>query len=413
MKSSKLALNRWAMGQVLMPAHFQTLQSALLHHVGLRFELHGLPGYGIARMQWDDALVRKGAISIALLTAIFPSGELFDVPGNAIISNLNFGDEPGDRVDVYLHVSSADTSGQGLALYEHDPDEVNRLVHKLELSTRPWLDDARQSMKLAEIDRGGDGDWQLGGYIPPLLQVGSSPFLRTLVAELFQALTRLENQLATQLADAYLGGEHVARLRRAQAALHRLRAFLADIESQIHPHPFYFLNALREFYLEVCLMQNSAPQASPVIYDHDALATCFGQIQRLIMERMRISTPVSARLPFVRDGQRFVARPFSEALLGAREVFLVIQRPAGAAVSLDEVKLASPGRLELVHINALSGVGFEKVTASGFSHTFGSGADIYRLQLADEWQHAAREGAIAFYARPYMDGLSAMLSWRS
>ncbi|WP_428261493.1 type VI secretion system baseplate subunit TssK [Haliangium sp.] len=413
MKSAKLALNRWAMGQVLMPAHFQTLQDAILQHLGLRFELHGLPGYGVARLVWDDALLRKGAIAITVLTVVFPSGDLVDVPGNAVITNLNLSEFAGERADLYLHVSGTAADAEGLELYQDDPREVSRLIHRLELSTHPWLDQARQSMKLAELDRRADGDWELGPYIPPLLQVGTNPFLQALTQELFQTLTHLDAQLGGQLADAFLGGEHVTRLRRAQVAVHRLRAFLADSENQIHLHPYFFLSSLRELYLEACLLQNLAPQPSPVVYDHDALASCFGQMRRLLMERLRLAPASSARLAFTRDGHRFVAGPFPEGLTRAREVYLVIQHAMGEPPNLDEVKLASPTRLDIVHVNALTGVAFHKLAGPGFAHTFGPGADLYRLELGEEWQQAVRESALAFYARPHLTHLSAALSWRA
>jgi hypothetical protein len=117
-------------------------------------------------------------------------------------------------------------------------------------------------------------------------------------------------------------------------------------------------------------------------------------------------------VPFARDGHRLVAGPFPEPLRRAREVYLLILRPFDERVSLDEVKLASPGRLELVHRHALTGVAFQKVTAPGFMHTFGVNADFYLLEQGDEWAHAAREGALCLFDRPQLAHVSAALTWR-
>lgn len=408
MTSAKLALNRWSMGQVLMPAHFLTLQDALLQHIGLRSQLQGLPGYGVARLVWDEVLLGKGAVSVSALTVVFPSGELIDVPGNAMISNLNLSDHIEDTADVYLHVlREPDDPGA-----ERREDEVVRLVHRVGLSSRRWLDDARQSMKLAELVRDPDGNWALGAYVPPLLQMGASPFLSRLLADYAQALMHLEIQLASQLADSFLGGDHVSRLRRCQAAVYRLRALLADCEGQVHLHPYLVFAALREFYVEACLLQGVDPDSPPAEYDHDDLGSCFGALSQKIFDKLRLSPGRSPRLPFTRDGYRMIAGPLPEALLSAREVYLLILRPFDEQVPLDEVKLASPARLELVHRHALPGVPFRKVVAAGFMHTFGVNADFYLLELGDEWAQALREGAVCFFSRPQLTNASAALTWR-
>lgn len=408
MTSAKLALNRWSMGQVLMPAHFLTLQDALLQHIGLRSQLQGMPGYGVARLVWDEVLLGKGAVSVSALTVVFPSGELIDVPGNAMISNLNLSDQLEDALDVYLHVLRDPDDLGG----DFRDDEVARLVHRVGLSPRRWLDDARQSMKLAELVRDMDGNWALGAYVPPLLQMGTSPFLSHLLADYTQTLMHLEIQLASQLADSFLGGDHVARLRRCQAAVYRLRALLADCDGQVHLHPYVVFSALRDFYLEACLLQGVDPDSTPAAYDHDDLSSCFGALSQKIFDKLRLSPGRSPRLPFARDGHRLIAGPLPEPLLRAREVYLLILRPFDEQVSLDDVKLASPARLELVHRHALTGVPFQKVMAPGFMHTFGVNADFYLLELGDEWAHALREGALCFFARPQLANVSAALTWR-
>lgn len=416
MKSAKLALNRWSMGQVLMPVHFVTLQDTLLQHIGLRSQLQGMPGYGVARLVWDELLLGKGAVSVSALTVVLPSGELLDVPGNATISSLNLSDQIDDAVDLYLHVlhdpQAPDPAVDDMGL-DTRQGEVARQVHRLGLSPRHWLDDARQSMKLAELVRDMDGNWSLGQYVPPLLQVGASPFLGELLASYTQTLMHLEIQLASQLADSFLGGDHVSRLRRCQAAIYRLRALLADCDGQVHLHPYVVFSALRDFYLEACLLQNVDPDATPAAYDHDDLQRCFGALSQKIFDQLRLSPGRSPRLPFARDDQRLVAGPFPEALVRAREVYLLVLRPFDEQVSLDEVKLASPARLELVHRYALTGVPFRKIVAPGFMHTFGVNADFYLLEPGEEWAHAVRDNALALFDRPWLANASAALTWRA
>lgn len=418
MKSAKLALNRWNMGQVLMPTHLFTLQDTLLQHVGFRAQLQGLPGYGIAGLFWDDALISKGAIAISSMTAVFPSGDLIDVPGNATVSNLNLGDFQDDRAAVYLHVFNAsrdagevDTSD----VFDEDSEAVERLVHRVELSLKPWLDEARQSMKLAELEREMGSDWRLGTYVPPLLQVGTSPFLLSHVDSYESSLRQLQVELAAQLVDPYLGEEHAGRLRRGHGAVRRLQTYLADLRGQVHLHPYYFLDALRHFYVELCILQRTTPDAPLLLYDHDDLAGCFGQMADRLRDKLAYAPITSERLSFTRDDYYYLAAPFPEELGAARRVYLVVRTADASGESdidlTDVIKLASPGRLGQVHSLSLPGVAMERLQNPGFSHTFGVRSRFYSLDLGDEWQHAVREGALCYYARDEINDLETALTW--
>lgn len=412
MSNSKLALGRWSMGQVLMPQHFHAQEEALLSQLGLRAGLRGLPAHGVARLLWDDALLARGALSVSALTVVLASGELIDVPGNATVSNLNLGDVMSNEVEIYLHVLADTQDARGIELYRDDAREVSRVIHRVALSTQSWLENARQSLKLAELVQGPAG-WQLGSYVPPLLQVGTTPFLSTETNSLARAVDALEARLGEQLADSFLGAEHLSRLRQGMAATYRLRALLLDLQGQVPLHPYQLFAALRDFYVEVCLLHASLPEPALVPYDHDDLAGCFGELGRRIAIRLQGHAPVSPRVPFGRVEDRFVAKPLPEALRRASDVYLLVQHNGRERVSLDGIKLASPGRLARVHLNALAGVPFFKEPAPDFAHTFGARADLYRLERGEEWEHALREGALSFWARPDIGQVHAALTWRA
>lgn len=412
MKSARLALNRWTMGQVLMPAHFYSLQDTILEYDGIRARLHGLPGYGIARMTWDQEGIAKGAISISELTVVFPSGHLIDVPGNATISNLNLGDESGDRATVFLHLLKQ-TEELTVADDPQDPPQVPRQLYRIELSTRTWQDNANHSLKLVELERELGSDWRIGAYVPPLVQVGTSSFLADLLQELDGLAAQLERDVATQLSDIFLGQEHVIRLQRGLAATYSVRALVADLQEQVHLHPYHLFASMRGFYVEVCLLYGDQPESPPFGYDHDDLGKSFADVLGKLRAKLGQEPVTSVRLPFANEDYYFIAQPFPEELERAQKVYLVVQNPSGEPVSLDEVKFASPSRLEPVHSLSLPGVEIEPVTSPGFHHTFGGRAQLFLLEhRSDEWAQALREGALCFYARDDLLKISAALSWQ-
>jgi type VI secretion system protein ImpJ len=414
MNRSKLARARWSMGQVLMPAHFTAQEEALLAHLGVRFGLRGLPAHGVGRLAWDEALLARGALSVSELSVILPSGELIDVPGNAVVSNLNLGDALATDVEIYLHVLADTQDARGVELYKDDARELSRVIHRVALSTQSWLENARQSLKLAELRQDGDGAWRLSGaYVPPLLQVGTTPFLAAELASYGRTIDALQARLGEQMIDPYLGAEHAARLRQGAAAAWRLRALLHDVHGQAPHHPYHVFAALRDFYVDVCLLHGSVPEPELVAYDHDDLAGCFGELGRRVAVRLQGQATASPRVPFVRVEDRFVAGPLPEALRRAGDVYLLVQQNGRERVSLDGVKLASPGRLARVHLNALAGVPFRREAAADFAHTFGARAELYRLERNEEWEQAVREGALSFWARPDLTQVHAALTWRA
>jgi len=82
-------------------------------------------------------------------------------------------------------------------------------------------------------------------------------------------------------------------------------------------------------------------------------------------------------------------------------------------VSMEGVKLASRARLPIVHSLALQGIPFRKIERPPFQHGFGSEVEFYLLREGEEWDHALREGAVAFFDSPALANAKAYLYWRT
>ncbi|WP_438011807.1 type VI secretion system baseplate subunit TssK [Sorangium sp. So ce321] len=418
MRDVKLALNRWFNGQILQPAHFQAQEEALLGNLSLSSRLPGLPLYGIGELDWDEEGLAKGRVSVRRLTVVFDSGEVFAVPGNATIGTVDIDvKKMGEQATLYLHVLNDVEHVTGADLYARDAPDVERVVHKLALSTSSSVDDARQPLQLAVLRRRMGSLYLSGDYVPPLLQVGKSPFLRALLEEQVDLLKNFEADRRAELRDAALRGEGRASARRCQLAAYRLRTLLADHAREIHLHPYHLLEALRAFYLELCLFQDVEPaDLDPETYDHDDLAGCFNRLGDRIAERLHRRPVLSPELvPFQqKEGERlFVAAPLPDALKRAAEVYLLVERPdAYTKAPLRGLKLASPSRLDFVHKRALRGVELTPVQHPP-SHAFGSNVDFHVIRRDDEWEQALRDGALAYYGSSPFEAISLSLGWRA
>jgi type VI secretion system protein ImpJ len=425
----RLALHRWEMGQVLHPAQFRAQEDALLQHVGLRAQLWGLPSYGVALLPWSEAQLAGGDLSVSALTVVLPSGLLVDYPGNAVLTtrNLALPAKGAGPVPVYLHLRGErrPDDARDLLAYRDDEPELRRSIYQIEISAEPRLENVLERMKLAELAFQG-GAWTLGPYVPPLLRLGrgATPFLHDTFEQVVAAVAALESELVKRAADSLAGGEQLSEVRRVLAAVYRVRAVLADhgygaATQTVALHPYHLFAALRAFYLEAVVPQSTATEGAwAVRYQHDDLRGCFGQLARGVTRGPSSTSQVSLRLRFHRDGYWFVTEPFPDELRAASDVFLLIEREpqaAGAsALPLDDIKLASPLRVEEVYTKALEGVPRRQLPSLGFAQTFGHRATVFQLDTKSrEWQQAVAERALCFAALPGLEDLSAALFWQS
>ncbi len=422
--SYELAFPGWMMGQVLLPEQFLALQQTILAHIDRRAGLGGLPSHGVARLRWSEGLLASGSIRIDALTWVFDSGLLLDVPGNAVVTDLNLAEAKGDLVSLFLHVHDRPVDADRLPALEDPEPTVDRVIYDVELSLEDKRSAARESGRLAVLERQGDGWGLWRGFAPPLLGMGSavSPFLREQSFACMQAVERIQSNLAGRAIDAFLGADQLAELRRVRASAYRLLALLhdhgvGDTRQEVSLHPYHVFSALRDFFIEVAILQGSAPDADantwPIRYRHGALAECFEVLRKRIDDYKGESRLVAPRLDFERDGEWFVTGTFPDDLCKAAKVYLVAKPGGSGRVSLEGVKLASPHRIQEVHTRALAGVRLSPLESASLSHTYGRDATLCELSIAgnDEWLHAVRERALCFGTRPELEGVRAALVW--
>lgn len=413
--SGKLARVRWQMGQTLLPEHFAAQEEALLADAALRARTRGLPAYGIASLRWNDSLLTEGVLSLQAATIVLPTGTLLDIPGNAQASPINLNVPGTPRVTVYLHCleerAEPEQRDSGWAV-AHD-DAVPRRVLQVALAADQSYPGAIDTLKLAELEKDPEGLWRLASsYVPPLLSVGTSPFLRAELAELPRALDAFQYKLAMDAA-SYLSGGSLFSVKQCLKAVYRAQRFLRNLAGQIHPHPYHVYETLKELYVEVCFYRDSSPRDVAEPYNHDKLAECFQHILAPLAEQMQLAEKRSPYQPFeFRDGVYRIG--LAPELRQAKEVYFLIQKnQVNKTVRLEDFKLGAPSRLQMIHKLALKGVPIDKVDRPMLAHSFGPEVEFYQLRQAEEWDYALREEAAAFYHCPGFEELEFYLYWHT
>lgn len=412
--SDILARVRWEMGQTLLPEHLRAQEESIIADTILRSRMGGLPFYGIAGLKWNETLLLEGVLSIQAMSLIMPSGLLLDVPGNADISPFNMNIAGAVNLPVYLHVPGNNTTGESFEKDWNRGDDiaVPRMRHRLVLGADQNHADAVETIKIAEFEKNPEGVWRLAkGFIPPLLQIGLSPFLKDELNELGEALELFQYNLSLDAA-SYLSGESLFSVKQCLKKVYRMQRFLANLGSEIHPHAYCLYEALKELYTEVSFYRNTAPRDITVPYSHTQLASCLGSVFQPLKEQMKMVRKQVPYIPFeFRDGVYEITLP--PELREAVEVYFVIQKnQVTTNISFENLKPASPSRISLVHKFALQGVPVKKIDRPSFQHSFGPECDFYLIREGEEWDHALSESSLAFYNQSHFEEMDFYIYWR-
>jgi type VI secretion system protein ImpJ len=417
MTNSNVARIDWKMGQTLLPAHFFAQEEALVADTAARFGLLGVPFTGIGRLRWNDSLLNDGIVSIMNLSAVLPIGAVVIVPGNAVARSFNLNTAGTTRVTVYLHLTRERGKVPTAQADEEaaDGEPLERVIHTIALGSDQTHPDAVFTLKLAEFEKSIEGAWSLvDDYVPPLLQVGTSPFLARLLDRLSKAITLFQERLREDIAASYLGGEGLMSAKMCLKAVYKVERFLSNLRTQVRFHPYHLYEALKTFYAEVCIYQDVTPEDIASPYLHDDLAGCLKKVSRPLFERLNVSKGKTPYLTFEKKDGTFLLSPIPQEVRLAKDVFLLLQKPkVSEVVSFDGVKIASRTRLPVVHQLSLVGIPAKKIERPPFQHQFGAEVEFYQLSQGDEWDQALREGSLAFFDSPAMAKVRAYLYWRS
>jgi len=409
----KLARVSWKMGQTLLPEHLMAMEDSLLANTVLRFRMQGLPSYGLGKLILNETLLSEGIFSVQEMTLVWSSGLLLSVPGNARPSPFNLNLPGTIKVAVYLHIledaPAAESSPEGWG--DEVDERIPRLMHRMALSSEQDYANAIETLKLAEFQKSPQGVWQISrDYVPPLLQMGTSPFLRSEIDALSEALALFQYNLYMD-AVSYLSGDSLSSVKQCLKSVFRTQRLLANLVSQVHLHPFFLCEELLTLYTEVCFYRNTTPENITSAYNHDQLAFLHTLID-LISKQMQMVRSLPPYLPFELSDNIYRVKLPGE-IRQATNVYLLAQKDRVISrLSLDDVKLASLSRLPVVHKMALQGIPFKRVEHPSFQHAFGAEVEFYLIKEGEEWDHALTEMMVAFYNRPELKDTAFYLFWR-
>ncbi len=403
----------WKTGQPLLPRHLTIQEDSLLGYTHLYSKYNGLPYFGIGLLKWDEVLITQGIISISKLTVIFPNGQLIEIPGNATIQSFDLNKTAKTKVTIHLHLLSTISEEADYSDADFEGDAIIYTMHQVELSDDTNAANVHASMKIAEFEKDLENRWKLvQGYIPPLLSTATNPFLKSIFIELNTKFEQFQSslELATNKDEDFEG--HTLETKLCLLELAKMRRFIANTEKKVLSHPYYLYEALSQYLNTVFLLHQNRPQLKIIPYQHEKLGPLFGQMMDALSQDGATNHETS-RLEFQKKDQCYVSEKLPAELQDAKEVYFITQKvDTTGNPNVEGLKLAGYSRLMNTLIFGVQGISLIRLERAPFNHSFSRRANIYSVEKGIEWDHAIKEGRLAFNYKDNTQDVQAYLYWR-
>jgi type VI secretion system protein ImpJ len=323
----------WTKGTFLTPQHLQLQDRFLEDSLNFRLQALKFCAWGFSEVVLDQELLADGQLAVTRASGIFPDGLLFDIPGpdqpppsKALAEFF----DPGVRdLDIYLTVPDYKLKGLNVAglgrvagsRYLAEISNVRddnsgtgerpiQIARKnLRLLAANETREGSSALRIANVERTEAGAFRLNPrFVPPLLEVRASDYLRGLVNGILEILSAKSAQLA--------GGRRQKNQSLADFTASDIANFwlLYTVNSHIpvlshllqgqRCHPEELFSELTALGASLTTFSNTVRPRDLPLYDHLNLSKVFADLEeklRLLLETVVPTNVVSLPLKQVKN----------------------------------------------------------------------------------------------------------------
>jgi type VI secretion system protein ImpJ len=311
----------WAKGTFLTPQHLQTQDRFLEDLLRFRFESLNFRPWGFQSYRIDGVKLAAGEFVLSEAAGIFPDGLVFEVPGvdaappaKALAPYIR---TEGEALNIYLAIPPHRESGVNVSTVQANadtryvaevvvmPDENTATTERpiqigrknFRLLVNAEMRDGNSSLQIARVVRSAAGVFELDqSYIPPVLHIGASEQLMTILRRLLEILAAksamlggMRRQKNQTLAD--FTAADIANFWLLYAVNSHLPGLRHLFESR-RTHPESLWSAMNELAGILTTFSTKLQARDLPIYDHTRLGPAFTELDEKL--RMLIDTAVPA-----------------------------------------------------------------------------------------------------------------------
>jgi type VI secretion system protein ImpJ len=390
----------WQEGMLLTPHHFQQWDN--YYEDLLNSRLSSLVAYewGVLDLKINQKSIENGYFTLTRCSAITPDGLLLDIPQTSPTPEARNveGHFPAtaESVDVYLAVPSqrtgapnfqmdGDNGGQmarylqmvGKAVDETTGDNERQLAFargNLKVLFTDEMGEGFNAIKIAELKRTTTGQLTISeDYIPPCLNISSSPWLVDRLGQLVEVLITKSSVLGDQRRQRTTS---LADFTTSEVAafwlLHTVNSAIPGLAHLFHTrlvHPERLYVELIRLAGGLMTFSNDLHPKSIVRYDHKNLYFTFSQLFDVIRGLLETVIPTRC-VPIQLEKKRdtlYVGRVQDDRLLKEAEFFLAVHAQLAESKLIEYVprliKIASRDKIDAVVGAGLEGVVLKHTSA--------------------------------------------------
>lgn len=411
----KIGIKRvdWQMGQMLLPHHLLAQEESILGHLGQMLKYTGIPCYGLIKLRWDQDLFNQGIVSISDLAIIFPSGQLIEIPGNAIPASYDLNSAGRSEISLYLHITDKKKQKEEEIVLFEEVAKIDFALHQIVLSPNRNEESSRAVFKLAHFRKSQESVWSLSDqYIPPLLLTIQEPFLTGAFSNILRVVKSVRRKIQRDMESIELFAFQNIEWRLCLLEMSRLERHCDGcIAGKITPHP-YFL------YDKLCrVLDCAAADVQIPAYDHENLATLFTDLVHKIEYLFFNEQKEFSHLEFEREksSSRYFIDTLPPTLSMAKEVYLIVQKPnIDSHFSSSSLKLTSRKRQKFIETFFVSGITLTSIKKPAFlSSRFADEVEAFSIEQKEEWKKALAEGNLVLSHQDLTSDFNVFLYWRA
>jgi type VI secretion system protein ImpJ len=381
----------WNKGTFLTPQHLQLQDKFLEDSLNFRLQALKFCAWGFSEVVLDQELLADGQLAITRASGIFPDGLLFDIPGpdqpppsKALAEFF----DPGVRdLDIYLTVPDYKQKGLNVAglgrvsgsryLAEitsvrddntgtgEKPIQIAR--KNLRLLAANETREGSSSLRIANVQKTEAGAFRLNTrFVPPLLEVRASDYLRSLVNGILEILSAKSTQVSGSRRQK---NQSLADFTAADIAnfwlLYTVNSNIPVLSHLLQGqrcHPEELFSALTTLGASLTTFSNTIRPRDLPLYDHLNLSKVFTELDeklRILLETVVPTNVVS--LPLKHVGQTIYAAAIDQdKYLTNTRMYLAISADASEDTIIRRVpqllKLCSATHIEQLISNAVPGI---------------------------------------------------------
>lgn len=386
----------WTKGVLLTPQHLQTQDRFLEDALGFQLASLTFCPWGFARLELDQEALAGGVLALAKASGLFPDGLVFDVPGADAPPPPkpleDHWDADQTTMDVYLAVPEDRPGGQNVSMGHQErstryvAEVINLRDENTGLAEKP-VQVARRNLRLlvegesleghvtlpvARIVRSGTGAHELDPkFVPPLLDIGASDSLMSIVRRLVEilsaksgALSGVRRQRNRGLAD--FGVADVANFWLLYTVNTHLPRFRHLYEVR-RGHPAELYSAMLALAGSLTTFSTDVHPRMLPDYDHADLTGCFTQLDEMVRELLETVVPANhVSLPLRSTEPSVYATPIEQdSYFSASQWYLALAAKMKPDELLEKarhlLKVSSANQIERLIRHALPGVGLSHV----------------------------------------------------